>query len=66
MPRGGTVYVEFSKLPELDAVVGERHLEFVEQPGITMKNLNKYGSTVRLEFALDVTVKDELVSEYAV
>ena len=45
----------------------ERNLEFVEQLCITMhKNLIIYRSTVGLESALDVTVKDELVAEFAV
>ena len=62
-----TVNVEFNRLPELDSEVGERNHESMEQLGITMqKNLNKYGRTVGLEFALDVTVEDELVSEFAV
>ena len=30
------------------------------------KNLNKFSSTVGLEYALDVTVEDELVAEFAV
>ena len=62
-----TVYPEFSRLPELVSEVGERNFEFVEQLSITMQNnLNKYVSTVGLEFAVDVTVEDELVVEFAV
>ena len=63
----GKVNVEFSRLPELDFEGREHNLEFVEQLGIPMqKNLNKYGSTVGLEFAINVTVRDELVAEFAV
>ena len=54
-----TVNEEFSRLPELDSEVGERKLEIVEQLVVMQENLNKYGSTVGLKFALDVTMEDE-------